>query len=96
MPEELIESLKNSLSFSVNANKKTIDLTVLPHGEDKPIAIHANYQLVENGENTDIAIINAASDRIWVNEILSMWLEKSDFHYTIPKNISGFVKMFLK
>lgn len=96
MPEELIDILKNSLSFSVNANKKTADLTLLPHGEDKPISFHVNYCLEESGENTEIIITNAASDRIWVNELIKMWLEQSDFHYTVPKNFAGIVKIFLK
>lgn len=96
MPEELINVFKNNLSFSVNANKKTADLTVLPHGEDKAISVHINYQLVENGDSTEIIVTNAASDRLWINELLELWLEKSNFHYTLPQNIAGFVKMFLK
>ena len=69
----------NNVSFSVNAEKQTIDLTVIER----------------NGE-TEISVQNAASDRIWVNEILKIVLEKYNSEYKIPQNIAEIVKMFLK
>jgi len=95
MEEQLQKALSN-VSFSVNAEKQTMDLTVIPHGETTPISFHLNYKIVENGENTDIFVTKIASDRLWVDEIVKLWLEKSNFQYRIPQNFAGIVKMFLK
>ena len=94
--DEQLQKVFNNVSFSVNANKQTMDLTVLPHGETTPISFHLNYKLVENGEETEIIVEKVASDRIWVDEIVQLWLEKSNFQYRIPQNLSRIVKMFLK
>ena len=94
--DELLQKNLNNVSFSVNADKQTMDLTVLPHGENAPISFHLNYKLVEAGDETEIIVQNIASDRLWVDEIVKMWLEKSNFQYKIPQNIARFVKMFLK
>ena len=94
--DELLQKNLNNVSFSVNAEKQTMDLTVLPHGEEKPISFHVNYKLVETGDETEIIVQNIASDRLWVDEIVKMWLEKSNFQYKIPQNLAGIVKMFLK
>ena len=95
MEEQLQKALSN-VSFSVNAEKQMMDLTVIPHGETTPISFHLNYKIVENGENTDIFVTKIASDRLWVDEIVKLWLEKSNFQYRIPQNFAGIVKMFLK
>jgi hypothetical protein len=95
MEDQLQKALSN-VSFSVNAEKQTMDLTVIPHGETTPISFHLNYKIVENGENTDIFVTKIASDRLWVDEIVKLWLEKSNFQYRIPQNFAGIVKMFLK
>ena len=95
MEEQLQKALSN-VSFSVNAEKQTMDLTVIPHGETTPISFHLNYKIVENGENTDIFVTKIAPDRLWVDEIVKLWLEKSNFQYRIPQNFAGIVKMFLK
>jgi hypothetical protein len=55
-----------------------------------------NYKLVEKGDETEIFIQNVASDRLWIDELIKMWLERRNFKYKIPPNIAGFVKMFLK
>ena len=94
--DEQLQKVFNNVSFSVNASKQTMDLTVLPHGETTPISFHLNYKLVENGEETEIIVEKVASDRIWVDEIVQLWLEKRNFQYRIPQNISRIVKMFLK
>ncbi|SMG19371.1 hypothetical protein [Fibrobacter sp. UWB13] len=86
----------NNVSFSVNAEKQTIDLTIIPHGETTPISFHVNYKLTERNGETEISVQNAASDRIWVNEILKIVLEKYNSEYKIPQNIAEIVKMFLK
>ena len=94
--DEQLQKVFNNVSFSVNASKQTMDLTVLPPGETTPISFHLNYKLVENGEETEIIVEKVASDRIWVDEIVHLWLEKSNFQYRIPQNLSRIVKMFLK
>ena len=94
--DEQLQKVFNNVSFSVNASKQTMDLTVLPHSETTPISFHLNYKLVENGEETEIIVEKVASDRIWVDEIVQLWLEKSNFQYRIPQNLSRIVKMFLK
>ena len=94
--DELLQKNLNNISFSVNANKQTMDLTLVPHGEDKPISFHLNYKLEENGDDTEIIVQNVASDRLWIDEIIKMWLEKNNFQYKRPQNIAGIVKMFLK
>ena len=94
--DELLQKNLNNVSFSVNANKQTMDLTVLPHGEEKPISFHVNYKLEENGSETEIIAQNIASDRLWVDEIVKMWLDGSNFQYKIPQNLARIVKMFLK
>ena len=94
--EEQLQKVLNNVSFNVNAGKQTMDLTVLPHGETTPISFHLNYKIVENGEKTEFFVTKIASDRLWVDEIVKMWLEKSNFNYKIPQNIAGIVKMFLK
>ena len=94
--DELLQKNLNNVSFSVNANKQTMDLTVLPHGEEKPISFHVNYKLEENGSETEIIAQNIASDRLWVDEIVKMWLEGRNFQYKIPPNLARIVKMFLK
>ena len=43
--DELLQKNFNNLTFSVNAHKQTMDLTILPHGEEKPISFHLNYRL---------------------------------------------------
>ena len=73
-----------------------MDLTLVPHGEDKPISFHLNYKLEENGDDTEIIVQNVASDRLWIDEIIKMWLAKNNFQYKLPQNIAGIVKMFLK
>ena len=94
--EEQLQKALNNVSFSVNAEKQTMDLTGIPHGETTPISFHLNYKIVENGENTDIFITKIASDRLWIDEIVKLWLEKSNFQYRIPQNFAGIIKMFLK
>ena len=95
MDEQLQKAL-NNVSFNVNADKQTMDLTLLPHGEDKPISFHINYKLVENGDETEIIVQNVASDRLWIDEIIKIWLEKNNFQYKVPQNLAGFVKIFMK
>ena len=94
--EEQLKKILNNVSFSVNANKQTMDLTVLPHGENAPISFHVNYKLVETGDETEIIVQNIASDRLWVDEIVKMWLEGRNFQYKIPQNLARIIKMFLK
>ena len=94
--EEQLKKILNNVSFSVNAEKQTIDLSLLPHGEEKPISFHVNYKLVETGDETEIIVQNIASDRLWVDEIVKTWLEGRNFQYKIPQNIARIVKMFLK
>ena len=81
--DEQLQKILNNVNFNVNAKKQTMDLTVLPHGESSPISFHANYRLVERGDDTEIVILNVASDRLWVDELVKMWLEKSNFQYMI-------------
>lgn len=94
--DEQLQKNMNNVNFNVNANKQTMDLTVLPHGESTPVSFHMNYKFVENGDETEIFIQNVTSDRLWVDEIIKIWLEQRNFQYKIPQNIAGFVKMFLK
>ncbi|MBR6453367.1 MAG: hypothetical protein IKS97_02120 [Fibrobacter sp.] len=94
--DEQLQKILNNVSFNVNANKQTMDLTVLPHGESTPISFHASYKLVEKGDESEIFIQNVASDRLWVDELVKMWLEQRNFQYKIPQSLAGFVKMFLK
>ena len=94
--DERLQKNFNNLTFSVNAHKQTMDLTILPHGEEKPISFHLNYRLVENGEETEIFVQNIASDRLWVDEFAKMWLEKSNSQCKLPQKLAGIVKMFLK
>jgi hypothetical protein len=94
--DEQLQKIMNNVNFNVNANKQTMNLTVLPHGESTPVSFHMNYKFVENGDETEIFIHNVASDRLWVDEIIKIWLEQRNFQYKIPQNIAGFVKMFLK
>ena len=94
--DELLQKNLNNVSFSVNAEKQTMDISFLPHGEEKPISFHVNYKLVETGDETEIIVQNIASDRLWVDEIVKMWLEGRNFQYKIPQNIARIVKMFLK
>ena len=94
--EELLQKALSNVSFSVNAEKQKMDLTVIPHGETTPISFHLNYKIVENGERTEFFITKIASDRLWIDEIVKLWLEKSNFNYMIPPNLAGIVKMFLK
>ena len=94
--EEQLQKALNNVSFSVNAEKQMMDLTVIPHGETTPISFHLNYKIVENGERTEFFITKIASDRLWIDEIVKLWLEKSNFNYMIPPNLAGIVKMFLK
>ena len=82
--EEQLQKALNNVSFSVNAEKQTMDLTVIPHGETTPISFHLNYKIVENGENTDIFITKIASDRLWIDEIVKLWLEKSNLRRLQP------------
>ena len=42
--DEQLQKILNNVSFSVNAEKQTMDVSVLPHGEDKPISFHVNYK----------------------------------------------------
>ena len=94
--DEQLQKILNNVSFNVNANKQTMNLTVLPHGESTPISFHASYKLVEKGDESEIFIQNVASDRLWVDELVKMWLEKSNFQYRVPQSVAGFIKMFLK
>lgn len=94
--EEQLKKILNNVSFSVNAEKQTIDLSLLPHGENAPISFHVNYKLVETGDETEIIVQNIASDRLWVDEIVKMWLEGRNFQYKIPQNLARIIKMFLK
>lgn len=94
--DEQLQKIMNNVNFNVNANKQTMNLTVLPHGESTPVSFHMNYKFVENGDETEIFIQNVASDRLWVDEIIKIWLEQRNFQYKIPQNIAGIVKMFLK
>ena len=94
--DEPLKKISNNVSFSVNAEKQTIDLTILPHGENAPISFHVNYKLVETGDETEIIAQNIASDRLWVDEIVKMWLEGRNFQYKIPQNLARIIKMFLK
>ena len=94
--DEQLQKILNNVSFNVNANMQTINLTVLPHGESTPISFHASYKLVEKGDESEIFIQNVASDRLWVDELVKMWLEQRNFQYKIPQSLAGFVKMFLK
>jgi hypothetical protein len=94
--EEQFQKVLNNVSFSVNAEKQTMDLTVVPHGETTPISFHLNYKIVENGDNTAFFITKIASDRLWIDEIVNLWLEKSNFQYRIPQDLAGIIKMFLK
>lgn len=94
--DEQIKKVLNNVSFSVNAEKQTMDITLLPHGEEKPISFHVNYRLAENGGETDIIAQNIASDRLWIDEIIKIWQENDNFQYKIPQNIARIVKMFLK
>ena len=94
--DEQIQKVINNISFNVNASKQTMDLTLLPHGEDKPISFHINYKLTDNGDETEVSVSNIASDRLWIDEIIKMWLEKNNFQYKVPQHLSGFVKMFMK
>ncbi len=94
--DEQLKKFLNNVSFSVNAEKQTMDISFLPHGENAPISFHVNYKLVEMGDETEIIVQNIASDRLWVDEIVKIWLEKSNFQYKIPQNVARIVKMFLK
>ena len=86
--EEQLQKALNNVSFSVNAEKQTMDLTVIPHEETTPISFHLNYKIVENGEKTEFFVTKIASDRLWVDEIVKMWLEKSNFIYKIPQYLA--------
>ena len=94
--EEQLKKVLNNVSFSVNAEKQTMDLSVVPHGESTPISFHVNYKIVENGDESEIIVEKIASDKLWVHEIVQLWLEKSNFQYKIPQKLAGIVKMFLK
>jgi len=94
--EEQLQKTFNNVSLSINADKQTIDLALLPRGEDRPISFHICYKLQDNGEKTEFIIQNATSDRLWVDEFIKIWLEKNNFQYKIPQNIAGFVKMFMR
>ena len=51
----------------------------------------------EVAEIINYEIKNASMDFFnWIDEIVKLWLEKSNFNYMIPPNLAGIVKMFLK
>ena len=94
--DEQIQKTFNTPTLNVNAEKQTIDLTLLPKGEDKPILLHINYTLEEKDDGTEIIAQNVATDRIWIDEVIKLLRDEYNFQFKIPQNIAGFVKMFLK
>ena len=94
--DEQLQKVFHTVSLDVNAEKQTINLKLLPKGEDKPILFHVNYKLEEKDDGTEIIAQNVATDRIWIDEVIKLLQDNYNFQFKIPQNLSGIIKMFLK
>lgn len=91
---EWVQRFGDIQNLTINSDKGYVDVDVLLHGEKEPIAFRAYYILQDMGDHTDFLVSSISCGRIWMDELLSLWLEKTTLQYTLPGVAAGLAKIF--
>lgn len=90
---ELVKRFGDVQSISIDSDNGTADVSVLLHGEIFPIKFRGYYYFDDTDKGTDIVIRKITSEREWIDQALSYWLEGKTFRYTLPGLAGGLAKI---
>jgi hypothetical protein len=90
---ELVKRFGDVQSISIDSDNGTADVSVLLHGEIFPIKFRGYYYFDDTDTGTDIVIRKITSEREWIDQALSYWLEGKTFRYTLPGLAGGLAKI---
>ncbi len=88
-----IENYGELLDFEVDSSKKSIFVSVMLAGEDKPVELHIKkYFLVENNP-MKIKLNNIESNREWITRAAKEYIENRKF--PLPEKYIPIIKLLL-
>ncbi len=89
-----IKEYGDVLNLQINAKNKSIKASVLLKGEKVPISINVNkYKLENNANSATIKILDANSNKAWVNAIIKNFVYGKEF--PMPAKAMDFIDDFL-
>ena len=90
---ELVKRFGDVQSVSIDSDNGTADVSVLLHGEIFPIKFRGYYYFDDTDTGTDIVIRKITSEREWIDQALSYWLEGKTLRYNLPGLAGGLAKI---
>ena len=88
-----IESYGKLQEFKINSVEKSILISVILKGEDKPVELNIKRYLIFNESPVKIEIKEIESNREWITRAAKDYIENRKF--TLPENISPIIKLLL-
>lgn len=90
---DLVKRFGMIQSVTINSEKGFADVSVLLHGELDPLVFRCYYVFQEMDENTDVVVTSITCKRLWIDEALSLLLQKTTLRYPLPKLAGGIAKI---
>ena len=90
---ELVKRFGDVQSISIDSDTGTADVSVLLPGQTSPLTFRGYYYFDDTDKGTDIVIRKITSEREWIDQALSYWLEGKTFRYTLPGLAGGLAKI---
>ncbi len=88
-----IERYGKLLGFDVNSSEKTIFISVMLDGENKPIELNIKKYVIINESPAKIEFKEIESNREWITRAAMDYIK--DRKFTLPQNISPIIKLLL-
>ncbi len=92
--QEIVKRFGDIQNLSINSEQGYADISVLLHGEAAPIPFRAYYNFNDMGKDTQVTVSSISCGRLWIDEIISYWLESHTLSYTLPGIAGGIAKIF--
>lgn len=90
---ETVKRFGEIQSVSINSDEGYADVSILLHGEPAPITFRGYYVFHDMGDTTDVVVTSITCKRAWIDEALSLVLEKTTLRYTLPRLAGGLAKI---
>jgi DNA-binding protein YbaB len=88
-----IKEFGEMLELNFDPKEKKLRLKILLSGEKEPIEININKYIIEKEETTKIKILEASSDRLWLNASLKNFVIGKSFN--VPDKAIQYIEEFL-
>jgi hypothetical protein len=90
---KFVEDYGKLLDLKIDQAAKTVEGSVLLHGEGSPIKLRIEYAMVTHGLSTSVMVRSAQSDKAWLSAVLAKFVVGKT--WAIPEDKADLLHEFL-